>query len=47
MPALKLVRNEFPDAIISVDTFHADVAKQSVEKYGVNIINDISGGPDR
>ncbi|WP_238868780.1 MULTISPECIES: dihydropteroate synthase [Proteiniphilum] len=44
MPALKLVRNEFPDAIISVDTFHADVAKQSVEKYGVNIINDISGG---
>ena len=37
-------RREFPEAIISVDTFYADVAKQSVEEYGVNIINDVSGG---
>ncbi|WP_019540197.1 dihydropteroate synthase [Proteiniphilum acetatigenes] len=44
MPALKLIRNEFPDTILSVDTFYADVAKESVEEYGVNIINDISGG---
>jgi len=44
MPALKLIRDEFPDAILSVDTFYADVAKEAVEKYGVNIINDISGG---
>lgn len=44
MPALKLIRNEFPDAILSVDTFYADVAKEAVEEYGVNIINDISGG---
>lgn len=44
MPALKLIRNEFPDTILSVDTFYADVAKEAVEEYGVNIINDISGG---
>jgi dihydropteroate synthase len=44
MPALKLIRNEFPHAILSVDTFYADVAKQAVEEFGVDIINDISGG---
>ncbi|MDD2511995.1 MAG: dihydropteroate synthase [Proteiniphilum sp.] len=44
MPALKMIRREFPEAILSVDTFHADVAKQAVEEYGANIINDISGG---
>jgi len=44
MPALKLIRNELPDVILSVDTFYADVAKQAVEEYGANIINDISGG---
>lgn len=44
MPALKLIRKEFPDVILSVDTFYADVAKEAVEEYGVNIINDISGG---
>ncbi len=44
MPALKLIRKEFPNAIISVDTFYADIAKESVEEYGANIINDISGG---
>ena len=44
MPALKLIRREFPEAVLSVDTFYADIARQSVEAYGVNIINDISGG---
>lgn len=44
MPALKLIRQEFPEALLSVDTFHADVAKQAVEEHGVNMINDISGG---
>lgn len=44
MPALQRVRKEFPAAILSVDTFYADVAKQAVEEYGVDIINDISGG---
>jgi dihydropteroate synthase len=44
MPALKLIRKEFPDTIVSVDTFYADVARQAVEEFGANIINDISGG---
>jgi dihydropteroate synthase len=41
---LRIIRKEFPDAILSVDTFYSEVAKPAVEKYGVNIINDISGG---
>ncbi len=44
MPMLQLIREEFPHAILSVDTFYADVAKEAVEKFGVDIINDISGG---
>jgi dihydropteroate synthase len=44
MPALKLIRKEFPDAILSIDTFYSDIAKQAVEEYGADIINDISGG---
>jgi len=44
MPALKVIRDEFPSAMLSVDTFYADVAKQSLQEFGVNIINDISGG---
>ena len=41
---LKLIREHYPDAIVSVDTFRADVAKMCVEEYGVAIINDISAG---
>lgn len=41
---LAVVRRELPDAIVSVDTFRADVARMCVEEYGADIINDISGG---
>ena len=41
---LRILREKAPDAIVSVDTFRADVAKMSVEEYGVQIVNDISGG---
>lgn len=41
---LKILRGIAPDAVVSVDTFRADVAKMCVEEYGVQIINDISGG---
>jgi len=44
MPALKLIRRELPEVILSVDTFYADVARQAVEEHGVQIINDISAG---
>ena len=41
---LTVVRREQPDAVISVDTFRADVARMCVEEYGVAIINDIAAG---
>ena len=41
---LQILRDIAPDAVVSVDTFRADVAKMCVEEYGVQIINDISGG---
>lgn len=33
-------------AILSVDTFRSEIARRSVEEFGVGIINDISGGED-
>ena len=41
---LSVIQRIAPDAIVSVDTFRADVAKMCVEEYGVGIVNDISGG---
>ena len=41
---LSLVQKHQPKAVVSVDTFRADVAKMCVEEYGVAIINDISAG---
>ena len=42
--ALDIIRREAPDAIISVDTYRAAVARRCVEEWGTDIINDISGG---
>ncbi len=42
--ALKIVRKSFPDAYLSLDTFRSQIAKQAVEEFGVDIINDIYGG---
>ena len=42
--ALQILRRTAPEAVVSVDTFRADVARMCVEEYGVQIINDISGG---
>ena len=42
--ALNLVRQHQPDAVVSVDTFRADVARMCVEEYGVAMVNDISAG---
>ena len=41
---IAIIREEAPDAIISVDTFRADVARRCVTECGAHIINDISGG---
>ncbi|MEN9443899.1 MAG: putative dihydropteroate synthase [Bacteroidota bacterium] len=43
-PALDSIRTKFPDAIISLDTFRAEIAQKAVYQYDVNIINDISAG---
>jgi dihydropteroate synthase len=43
-PALSCLKANYPDAIVSVDTFRAEIARWAVEEYGVAIINDISGG---
>ncbi len=43
IPAVKLISNEFPKAILSIDTFRAKVAEQAIEN-GAHMINDISGG---
>ncbi len=43
VPAIKAVRSAFPDAWISIDTFHASVAEAAVFA-GADLVNDISGG---
>jgi dihydropteroate synthase len=40
---LKIINKEFPQTILSVDTFRSEIAKRSVDS-GVDIINDISAG---
>lgn len=42
--ALTTVRKVAPEAVISVDTFRASIARMCVEEFGVSIINDVSGG---
>lgn len=41
---LGILRKVQPDAVVSVDTFRADVARMCVEEYDVAIINDIAAG---
>lgn len=42
--ALECIRKHWPDAVVSVDTFRACVARRCVSDWDVDIINDISGG---
>lgn len=42
--ALSILMLHYPEVIVSVDTFRADIARWAVEEYGVAIINDVSGG---
>lgn len=43
---LEVVRATAPEAIVSVDTFRASVARMAIEEFGAEIINDVSGGDD-
>lgn len=44
--ALPIIREAQPDAIISIDTFHASIARRTVEEFGADIINDVEEGKD-
>ncbi|WP_447766396.1 dihydropteroate synthase [Sphingobacterium faecium] len=43
LPAIAALVSTFPDAILSIDTFRADVAEACIHA-GVHLINDVSGG---
>ncbi len=44
LKAIRLIRRELPEAVLSIDTFRADVAREAVLECGAQIVNDISGG---
>ena len=43
LPIVKLILKEFPEVLLSIDTFRSDIAKQCIEN-GASLINDISAG---
>ncbi len=43
IPIIRSITKQFPDSILSIDTFRAEVARQAIE-VGANMVNDISGG---
>lgn len=44
LTAICLINKEFPEIIISVDTFRSEIAREAVSECGAHMINDISGG---
>jgi dihydropteroate synthase len=43
LPTIELIIKEFPDCLISIDTFRSNIAKKAVEA-GAIMVNDVSGG---
>ncbi|QMW05561.1 dihydropteroate synthase [Spirosoma foliorum] len=43
LPVIESIRANFPDALISIDTFRASVARQAVQS-GASVVNDVAGG---
>ena len=43
IPALEIILKEFPDVLLSVDTFRSNIARETID-LGASMINDISGG---
>ena len=43
IPYLKLIKSEYPDVLISIDTFNSEVAHEALLN-GANWINDVTGG---
>jgi dihydropteroate synthase len=44
-PVIEAIMKTFPDAVLSIDTYQAQVAKHAIEA-GASIINDVSAGED-
>jgi dihydropteroate synthase len=42
--ALEVIRRDYPDTIVSIDTFRAEVARRCIEGFHADIINDVAGG---
>ena len=45
VPVIKKIRTGLPNAILSIDTYKAEVAHAALSE-GINIVNDITGGRD-
>ena len=45
-PALAALREQLPEAVLSLDTFRPQIARRAIERFGRMIINDVSGGCD-
>ncbi len=43
IPALEIILKDFPDVLLSVDTFRSNIARETID-MGASMINDISGG---
>lgn len=43
LPVIQEIKQRFPDSFLSIDTYHAVVAKETVTA-GVDMVNDISAG---
>ena len=43
IPALEIILKEFPDVLLSVDTFRSNIARETID-LGASMINDISSG---
>lgn len=41
--ALSLLDKELPNAIVSIDTFRANVVRECAKEHNISIINDVSG----
>ncbi len=42
--AVRIVSSEFPEAVISIDTYRSEIAERAILEYGAAMINDIAGG---
>ncbi|HOE38178.1 MAG TPA: dihydropteroate synthase [Bacteroidales bacterium] len=43
-PVLNLVNKKYSNIVFSLDTVYAETSKRAVKDFGIDIINDISGG---